>query len=139
MLWFKSFHIEVNLYYDNVYTSSNSVILIPPHGEIAGFGASPKAIVQLGNKKHYELVEVTACNLIFIVEEEYDKLGITDNSLETLRNERNYCRLLPIILYCLSATWTKTGKLIRCIIRGKGVPYGRTETLFGRGKGFNRA
>lgn len=44
-----------------------------------------------------------------------------------------------IIMYCLSATWTKTGKLIRCVIRGKGVPYGRTETLFGRRKGFNRA
>ncbi len=80
-------------------TVSNSVIMIPPHGEIAGFGASPKAIVQLGKEKHYELVEVTACNLIFIVGEEYAKLGVTENSLEKLRNERNYCRSLPIIDY----------------------------------------
>lgn len=77
-------------------TVSNSVVMVPLQEEIPGIGASPKAIVQLAKKKHYKLVEVTHCNLIFIVEEEYDKLGIADNSLETLRSERNYCRSLPI-------------------------------------------
>ena len=33
------------------------------------------------------------------------------------------------ILYCLSATWTKTRKLIRCIIKEGGTPYGRKKTL----------
>ena len=32
-------------------------------------------------------------------------------------------------LYCLSATWTKTRKLIRCIIKEGGTPYGRKKTL----------
>ncbi len=38
------------------------------------------------------------------------------------------------MLYCLSATWTKTRKLIRCIIHKGGTPYGGKKALQRGGK-----
>ena len=38
------------------------------------------------------------------------------------------------IMYCLSATWTKTTKLIRCIIHNGGTPYDRKKALQRRRK-----
>jgi hypothetical protein len=38
----------------------------------------------LGKRKGYELVAATEVNAIFVVQEEYHKFGITDNSPEAL-------------------------------------------------------
>ena len=37
---------------------------------------------------------------------------------------------IHLILYCLTATWTKTGKLIRCIITKERHLMGRTRRKF---------
>lgn len=80
-------------------TVSNDVLMITPQKEISGLGSSAKAIVELGKKKHYELVETTVTNCIFVNEEDFKKMGIVDNSLHALRSIDEYCRHLPITDY----------------------------------------
>lgn len=66
-------------------TIPNDIVFIPPYSEHILKGASATALVALGRKKGYSLVAVTQTNLIFIIEEEYNKLGIYDNDLNVLR------------------------------------------------------
>lgn len=66
-------------------TISNDIIFIPPRSEKVFKGASAAALVELGRKKGYSLAAVTQTNLIFIVEEEFDKLEIYENDLSVLR------------------------------------------------------
>lgn len=47
-------------------------------------GSSSRAMVNLAKRKGYELAAHLVSNCIFVVEEEFEKLGIEDNSLETL-------------------------------------------------------
>lgn len=47
-------------------------------------GASAAALVELGRRKGYSLAAVTWCNVIFVEDGEFFKLGIEDNSLEIL-------------------------------------------------------
>lgn len=68
-------------------TIQNDVIFINPRNESASCGSSAAALVELGRQKRYLLAAVTRGNLIFVVEEEYDKLEIWDNDLEMLRGE----------------------------------------------------
>lgn len=63
----------------------NEIILINPYSEDIFTGSSAAALVELGRKKGYSLIAVTQTNLIFIVDEEFEKLEIWDNSLQTLR------------------------------------------------------
>jgi hypothetical protein len=50
------------------------------------FGASLQSLVNLGKKKGYELIgcDDVGANAFFVVSEEFDKLGIADNSIDTL-------------------------------------------------------
>lgn len=66
-------------------TISNDIIFIPPCSEKVFKGASAAALVELGRKKGYSLAAVTQTNLIFVVEEEFDKLEIYENDLSVLR------------------------------------------------------
>lgn len=63
----------------------NDMIVINPREESIFCGSSAAALVELGRKKGYSLAVVTKTNLIFVTDEEYDKLEIWDNSLDTLR------------------------------------------------------
>lgn len=63
----------------------NDMMVINPYDENIFMGSSATAIVELGRKKGYSLVAVTQTNLLFVIDEEFDKLEIWDNSLETLR------------------------------------------------------
>lgn len=63
----------------------NDIMFINPRDESIFNGSSAAAIVELGRKKGYSLIAVTQTNLFFVVNEEYDKFEIWDNSLETLR------------------------------------------------------
>lgn len=65
----------------------NDMIVVNPRSETAFCGSSAAALVELGRRKGYLLAAVTATNLIFVVEEEYDKLEIWDNSLDVLRRK----------------------------------------------------
>ena len=64
---------------------SNDLMVINPYNESIFMGSSAAALVELGRKKGYSLVAVTQTNLLFVVDEEFDKMEIWDNSLETLR------------------------------------------------------
>ena len=57
----------------------NDIIAINPHREDIFTGSSAAALVELGRKKGYSLIAVTQTNLLFVVNEEYDKLEIWDN------------------------------------------------------------
>jgi len=48
-------------------------------------GASLRALVELGNRKGYRLAAATSWNAIFVVEEDWDRLAIGDETLESLR------------------------------------------------------
>lgn len=63
----------------------NDMIVINPYNENSFCGSSAAALVELGRKKAYSLVAATETNLIFVVDEEYDKLEIWDNELSVLR------------------------------------------------------
>lgn len=65
---------------------SNDIVVIPPLTEDRLVGASPLALVELGHKKGYSLAAVTRCNLLFVVDEEFDKLGLPYNDLALLRD-----------------------------------------------------
>lgn len=63
----------------------NDIVMINPHVENIFTGSSAAALVELGRKKGYSLIAVTQTNLLFVVDEEYDKLEIWDNDLSILR------------------------------------------------------
>jgi hypothetical protein len=68
----------------------NDVIFITPFSENHLMASSAAAMVSLAHKKGYELAAVTNYNCIFVKANEYEKLGILDNSLETLRFDDIY-------------------------------------------------
>lgn len=60
---------------------------IPPHYDIVQkkgeyFGASCLALVRLAKEKKYKLAHLTKTNLIFVSDEEFDKLGMEELKLE---------------------------------------------------------
>lgn len=63
----------------------NDIVVINPHSDDIFTGSSAAALVELGRKKGYSLIAVTQTNLLFVVNEEYDKLEIWDNELSVLR------------------------------------------------------
>jgi len=65
----------------------SDVVVINPRNESIFCGSSAAALVELGRKKGYALVAATETNLIFVVEEEYEKVQIWDNDLSVLRAE----------------------------------------------------
>jgi len=84
----KEFNPRVVIIEYNI-TIPNDVFFVNPCSEGILQGSSASALVALGYKKDYELVAVTLSNCIFVKAEEYEKVGISENRLETLRNE-NY-------------------------------------------------
>lgn len=59
-------------------------VVISPSDEKNRTGSSARALVELGIRKGYELLDIVGCNLIFCIKEEFHKLGNYDNSLEAL-------------------------------------------------------
>lgn len=75
--------IEYNQY------SSNGVVIIPPLDEEQSYGASPRALVELGERKGYQLAAVTEYNLIFVLNEDYVKLKLPNNNLNAMMKKGN--------------------------------------------------
>ncbi len=50
-------------------------------------GSSLRALVEVGQRKGYELLAATSWNAIFVVEKDWNRLGIEDESLESLRHD----------------------------------------------------
>lgn len=53
-------------------------------------GSSLLSMVQLGRAKGYELVTTTAANAFFVSGDMFNELGITDNSISTLRRDTSF-------------------------------------------------
>lgn len=62
-------------------TVPNDVMFVQSREQNEAQGCSLRALVALGNAKGYELACVTRYNGIFVVAEEFEKLGIKDNSI----------------------------------------------------------
>jgi len=63
----------------------NEVIFVQDRDMSLSEGCSLAALIELGKQKGYELVSVVGPNGIFVVKEEFDKFGIADNSIDTMR------------------------------------------------------
>lgn len=50
-------------------------------------GASLRALVELGNRKGYRLAAATSWNAVFVIEEDWERLEIEDDSVESLRQD----------------------------------------------------
>lgn len=66
-------------------TIPNDIIFISPKSERIFTGSSISAMVFLAHRKGYSLAAVTQTNCIFVVDEEFGKLEILDNSIDALR------------------------------------------------------
>jgi hypothetical protein len=68
-------------------TIANSMLFVQRKGAGSAHGASPASLVELGRRKGYELIASTYLNLVFVMAEHYGVFGITDNSLELMRDD----------------------------------------------------
>ncbi len=64
--------------------ASNEVVYVQDLDFEINQGSTLRAMVELGKQKKYELVCVTSSNAIFVVEEEFAKIGIADNSIDSM-------------------------------------------------------
>ncbi len=66
-------------------TMPNHVAFVQARDPTVRHGSSLQAVVNLGTQKGYSLVATTTSNAIFVRDELFSRLGVTDNSLDTLR------------------------------------------------------
>ena len=71
-------------------TMPNHVEFVQARDMSVQHGSSLRAMAGLGRRKGYELAAVTTSNGIFAREDVFPKLGVTDNSLDTLRPGREH-------------------------------------------------
>ena len=62
----------------------NDVVFVQAKDMNTNQGASLMALIMLGKKKGYELICVTSCNAIFVLNEFYELFGLTSNHITTL-------------------------------------------------------
>ncbi len=65
-------------------TIPNDVLYIQERNAEQQRGCSLRALIDLGKSKGYELVCATSFNGLFVVSEEFEKFGITDNSIDAM-------------------------------------------------------
>jgi len=68
-------------------TMRNSVWFVQPRHSSCSQGSSPRALVELGKRKRYELIAATELNLLFVDEQYFPRFNIPDNSLELVRDD----------------------------------------------------
>jgi hypothetical protein len=69
-------------------TVPNDVVFIQDRDMAINEGCSLAALIELGKSKKYELVALTNGNAFFVVEEEFEKFKIKDNSIHAMRLDR---------------------------------------------------
>ncbi|MDJ0741057.1 MAG: hypothetical protein QNJ91_15180 [Gammaproteobacteria bacterium] len=98
-------------------TIPSAVDFVQPRDMGCNQGNSIKSVVELGERKGYELVCVTALNCIFVRKEIYDLFSIADNSIYALRPDES------------KVTWIFNGYDGTVFVRGYGrlgwhrIPY----------------
>jgi hypothetical protein len=70
-------------------TIPNHIEFVQPRDMAVQQGSSARSLVGLGQRKGYELIATTQCNVIFVRDDLFPSLGIADNSLEALRTSRD--------------------------------------------------
>lgn len=70
-------------------TLSNSALFVQKKSPEVNHGSSPASLVELARRKGYELIAVTALNLLFVRAEHYSLYTIPDNSLALMRDDSN--------------------------------------------------
>ena len=70
-------------------TIASAVLFVQKKDSGTMHGASAASIVALARRKGYELIAVTAWNLLFVAAEHYGAFGIPDNSLAIMRDDSN--------------------------------------------------
>jgi len=68
-------------------TLSNSMLFVQEKDHGITQGSSPASLVELARRKDYELIAVTAWNLLFVSSEHFEAFGIPDNSLPLMRDD----------------------------------------------------
>jgi len=68
-------------------TLSNSISFVQKKLNGLNQGSSPASLVELARRKGYELISVTALNLVFVSSEHFHLFGIADNSLALMRDD----------------------------------------------------
>lgn len=63
-----------------------NVLFVPKYDARGAFAASLRGMIELGKQKGYSLAAYLMGNCIFVVDEEFRKLGIEDNSPESMFN-----------------------------------------------------
>jgi hypothetical protein len=68
-------------------TFSNSVLFVQKKDHETRQGSSPASLVELAQRKGYELIAATFLNLLFVSAEHYGAFGVADNSLALMRDD----------------------------------------------------
>ena len=68
----------------------NDVLFVQPRDMAVLQGSSLRALVELGNRKGYELVATNEINAFFVLKELFTKFGIPDNSIDVLHTNHKY-------------------------------------------------
>jgi hypothetical protein len=66
-------------------TAANDLVFVQDPDPALNQGCSLAALIRLGREKGYELAAVTKTNGIFVLAEDFPKLGIADNDIDALR------------------------------------------------------
>jgi Methyltransferase FkbM domain len=66
-------------------TAPNDVVFVQDADETLNQGCSLAALIGLGKRKGYELVCATVCNGIFVRAEDFPKVGIAENDIDSMR------------------------------------------------------
>ena len=85
-------------------TPANDVIFVQDPDPELNQGCSLAALIRLGKEKGYELACATKTNGIFVCAEEFPKLGIADNDIDSMRLDDG-----PRILFGYDGTVFTTG------------------------------
>jgi hypothetical protein len=75
---------------------ANSVYFVQPAEASCSQGSSPRAFVELGKRKDYELVAATQLNLLFVDRQYFPAFDIPDNSLELIRDDSGGPRIFVL-------------------------------------------
>ena len=65
-------------------TVPNDVFFLQDKDPAINQGCSLRALIDLGKSKGYELVASTTCNGFFVIQEEFAKFGLEDNSIDAI-------------------------------------------------------
>ncbi|WP_426442894.1 hypothetical protein [Bradyrhizobium genosp. P] len=66
------------------YSASNDLYFVQAADPSLNQGASLLAMIELGKSRGYELVATTLTNAIFVLAEDFQKIGISDNSIDAM-------------------------------------------------------